>query len=52
MKWKTWSFWLGMLIVAGSHIYMLLVGLPSDQIVPHAIINLVAAGLFAYAWLG
>lgn len=45
-----WSFWLGMLIVVGSHIYMLVYGLPQEQMVPHAIVNLVAAGLFGLAW--
>jgi len=44
------SFWIGMVIVVGSHLYMLGFGLPANQMMPHAIINLVAGGLFGYAW--
>jgi len=47
---KTWSFRLGMLIVVGSHIYLLMYGLPAEQLVAHSIANFVAAGLFAVAW--
>jgi len=47
-KIKQLFFWAGMVIVVGTHLYMLLVGLPADQQAAHAIINLVAAGLFAY----
>ena len=49
---KLWAFWIGMAIVVLSHIYMLIAGLPANQAVPHAIVNLVGAGLFAYAWFG
>jgi len=49
-KLRTGLFWVGMAIVVLSHIYMLVVGLPASQVVPHSIANLVAAGLFAYAW--
>jgi len=51
-KIKNWFFWAGMVIVAGSHVYMLFAGLAPDQVVPHSIINLVGAGLFAYARFG
>jgi len=49
-KLKTGSFWVGMTIVVLSHIYMLIAGLPANQVVGHSIANLAAAGLFAYAW--
>ena len=51
-KWELWSFWGGMVIVVLSHVYMLFAGLPPNQVVPHSILNLVGAGLFAYAWFG
>lgn len=47
---QNWFFWIGLLIVIGTHLYMLVLGLPVNQAVPHAIINLVAAGLLVYAW--
>ena len=49
-KLVTWSFWIGMIIVVGSHIYMLVYGLPENQFTGHAIANLVAAGLFGIVW--
>jgi len=49
-KAKVRSFWAGMVIVVGTHLYMLGFGLPSNQIIPHSIINLVAGGLLGYAW--
>jgi len=51
-KKKIWAFWISLIIVAGSHLYMLVYGLPPNQIVPHSILNLVAAGLFTYIWFG
>jgi len=50
-KWAVWSYGIGILIVLGSHIYMLVAGVPEDQMIPHAILNLVAAVLLATAWL-
>ena len=47
---KIGSFWVGMAIVVLSHLYMLIAGLPTNQIIPHSILNLIAAGLFAYVW--
>ena len=41
-------FWTGIIIVVGTHLYMLVAGLPSNQIIPHSILNLVAAGLLLY----
>jgi len=48
---STWLYGIGLLIVVGSHIYMLVAGLPEDQMIPHAIVNLVAAALLAFGWL-
>jgi hypothetical protein len=45
-----WLYGIGIVIILGSHIYMLAVGLPEDQMTAHAIINLVAAALLATAW--
>ena len=45
-----YSFWLAMIIVVGSHLYMLAYGLAPNQVLSHSIVNLVAGGLFAYAW--
>jgi len=49
---KFWFFWAGIVIVAGSHIYMLFAGLKPEEVVPHSIANIVAAGLFAYNRFG
>lgn len=46
------AYWAGTVIVVGSHLYMLVLGLPSNQVIPHSILNLVAAGLYGYAWFG
>ena len=45
MKMKDVSFWIGIAIVIATHIYMLVAGLPQDQMMPHAILNLIAGGL-------
>ena len=49
-KLKKWFFWIGILIVVFSHIYILTSGLPADQITTHAVVNLVAASLIGFAW--
>jgi len=49
-KAKLWSFWIGIVVVLGTHLYMLGLGLPQNQIVPHSIINLLAGALLVYAW--
>lgn len=51
-KLKQISFWTGMVIVVGTHLYMLFAGLPADQMVAHSIINLIAGGLFVYHKFG
>lgn len=48
----SWALYLlGFIIVVGSHIYMITAGLPADQMMGHAVINLVAAALLAAGWL-
>jgi len=48
-KSSKWTFWVGVLIVIATHIYMLLAGLPQSQMAAHAVLNLVAAGLLLYS---
>lgn len=45
------SYWLGMVIIVVTHIYMLIAGLLESQIAAHSIMNLVAAGLIGYGWM-
>lgn len=45
-----WPFAIGLLIVIGTHIYMLVAGLPASQMMPHAVLNLVAAVLMIWGW--
>lgn len=48
----SWGLYgLGLLIVLGTHIFMLVAGLIADQMTGHAILNLVAAFLLAAGWL-
>ena len=48
----SWSLYgIGLFIVLGTHIYMLAVGLPPEQMTAHAILNIVAACLMATGWL-
>lgn len=48
----SWSLYLlGLVIVVGSHVYMLTAGVSADQMMGHAVINLVAAALLAAGWL-
>jgi len=46
---KKISFWVGIVLVVATHIYMLLSGLPESQMSAHAVLNLVAAGLIVFA---
>lgn len=46
-----WLYGVGLLIVVATHIYMLVAGLPAEQMMPHAVLNLVAAVLLAVGWL-
>ena len=43
------AFWLGIGIVVATHIYMLISGLPDSQMMMHAILNLIGAGLIVFA---
>lgn len=52
-KLKSGAFWVGLVIVLGTHLYMLLAGgLPANQVMPHAVLNLVAGALVVYAKFG
>ncbi len=46
---KKYLLWIGVAIVVLTHVYMLVAGLPADQMMAHAILNLVAAALIGYA---
>ena len=51
---STFSWWLygvGLFIVAATHIYMLAVGLPPEQMTAHAVLNLGAGVLLAFGWI-
>ena len=50
-KLQVWSYWVGILIIVISHIFMLIQGLPEEQFVSHAILNLVAVLLIGFAWV-
>lgn len=45
------AYYLALLIAIGSHIYMLVAGLPESQMMAHAVLNLVAAALFMVSWV-
>ena len=47
-KTKNILFWVGVGIVILTHLYMLVAGLPQSQMVGHALLYLVAAGLLVY----
>ena len=47
----TWSFWIGLVIVVATHLYMLTLGLPASQMMGHAILNLIAAALIGFGWM-
>jgi len=49
MSW--WLYLVGLVVVFGSHIYMLMGGVTPDQMMGHAVVNLVAAVLLAAGWL-
>ena len=51
-KLKQVPFGIGIVIVVGTHLYMLFAGLPANQQVVHSIINLVAGGLLVYHKFG
>lgn len=51
-KLSWWLYGIGLFIVLGTHVYILTVGgLTSDQMTPHAVLNLIAGILLATGWL-
>lgn len=40
-------FWAGVSVIIITHVYMLVYGMPTNQIKPHAIINLIAIIIIA-----
>ncbi len=50
-KLSWWLYGVGLAMVAGTHAYMLTYGLLPEQMVGHAVLNLVAACLLAAGWL-
>jgi hypothetical protein len=49
MSW--WLYLAGLAVVLVTHIYMLTVGLPPEQMIGHAVLNLIAAVLLVSGWL-
>jgi len=47
-----WAYWIGIIIVFGTHLYMLFAGLPASQMTIHAVLNLIAGALIAYHEFG
>jgi hypothetical protein len=45
---KQISFWIGIIIVVGTHISMMTSGMPVAMVIPHSVINIVAAGLIIF----
>lgn len=50
-KLSWWLYGIGLLIVFGTHVYMLVASLPAEQMMAHAILNLFAGVLLAAGWL-
>lgn len=46
-----WTYGIGIFLVVATHVYMLVAGLPANQMMGHAIINLVAAVFIGYGWM-
>jgi hypothetical protein len=51
-RYAVWSYWVGIVIVFVTHLYMLGFGMPENQMIGHAVLNLVAGCLLAYSWFG
>ncbi|MEI8339641.1 MAG: hypothetical protein WCF94_03175 [bacterium] len=49
MSW--WLYMIGLVMVFGSHIYMLAVGVPQSQMMAHAGFNILAGVLLMMGWL-
>lgn len=50
-KTSWWLYGAGLVVVFGTHFYMLALGLPEDQMTAHAVLNLVGGVLLAAGWL-
>ncbi|HEY4504576.1 MAG TPA: hypothetical protein VJI73_02290 [Candidatus Paceibacterota bacterium] len=46
-----WFYFVGLVIVLGTHLYMLVSGLTINQMTGHALLNLLAGILLATGWL-
>lgn len=46
---RLWFAGVGLGIIALTHVYMLIAGLPSNMMVAHAVVNLSAGVLLAFA---
>jgi len=51
MTFDRWAYWIGIIVIFGTHIYMLVYGLPESQMTAHAWLNLGAGLLIGYAWM-
>ncbi len=51
-KYVVWSYWIGILIIFSTHLYMLGFDISANQMTSHAVLNLVAGCLLAYSWFG
>lgn len=43
-------FWTGLAIVTVTHVYMVIAGLPQSAMLPHAVLNLLAATFIFGGW--
>ncbi len=46
-----WLYGVGLFIVVVTHIYMLVFGLPAEQVAAHSLFNIFAGILLAAGWL-
>ena len=50
-KLSWWLYGIGLVVVLGTHIFMLVAGLAPSQMTGHAILNLIAGLFLATGWL-
>jgi len=48
-KVKKIAYWGGLLVIFGTHVWMLFKGLPTDSITMHVVMNLAAGGAIIYS---
>ncbi len=46
-----WLYGVGLIIVVGTHVSMLVLGLPAEQVMAHSVLNLLAGVLLMTGWL-